>query len=147
MSETPKVVFDTQVFLRALINPRSACGRLIFEQNADYILYTAAQIDNEVIEVLGRSSIREKFPQITDRTVQLVKTVLDQAYRVTVKADDIELICRDPKDDIFLACAKLAQADYLVSEDKDLLVLQQHYSTKIVNVAAFLTMLETTSAN
>ncbi|NWG17673.1 MAG: putative toxin-antitoxin system toxin component, PIN family [Chloroflexi bacterium] len=147
MSETPKVVFDTQVFLRALINPRSACGRLIFEQSADYILYTADQIDNEVIEVLGRSLIREKFPQITDRTVQLVKTVLEQAHRVTVNSGDVEPICRDSKDDIFLACAKVAQADYLVSEDKDLLVLQRHYNTKIVNVAAFLTMLETISAN
>jgi predicted nucleic acid-binding protein len=36
----------------------------------------------------------------------------------------------------------VAQADYLVSEDKDLLVLRQHHTTRILNAAAFLSTLE-----
>jgi predicted nucleic acid-binding protein len=36
----------------------------------------------------------------------------------------------------------VADADYLVSEDKDLLVLEKHHRTQIVGVAAFLSVLE-----
>ena len=62
----PKVVFDTQVYLRALINSRSVCGRLLFEWDQHYQLYVCNEIETEIIDVLGRSKIRTKFPQITD---------------------------------------------------------------------------------
>lgn len=142
MSKTPDVVFDTQVFLRALINPKSVCGRLVFDWQPDYGLHTTEKINFEVLDVLNRPSIRAKFPQITDALVKLITLVLGLASQVEIKPEDIEPICRDPKDDIFLACAKAANADYLVTEDNDLLVLQQHHATQIVNVAAFLSVLE-----
>ena len=41
----------------------------------------------------------------------------------------------------------VSKADYLVSEDNDLLVLKQHYTTQIVNSAAFLSVLETPQEN
>lgn len=142
MSVLPKVVFDTQIYLRTIISFRSACGRLVLERRADYELFSSTQINEEIYEVLHRSSIRAKFPQIKDADVDLIRKTLDIATVVEVKSEDIEPICRDPKDDKFLACAKVAGADYLVSEDKDLLVLGQHHSTKIVNVAVFLGILE-----
>ncbi|MBI5668638.1 MAG: putative toxin-antitoxin system toxin component, PIN family [Chloroflexi bacterium] len=147
MAATPRVIFDTQIFLRSVINRYSACGRLVFDQSSDYELFTTDKIDAEVLEVLSRSSLRIKFPQITDQTVQLIKLLLEQAHRVSINPDNVEPVCRDPKDDIFLACAKVAQADYLVSEDNDLLVLQQYHNTKIVNVAAFLNVLEQRQAS
>lgn len=137
-----KVVFDTQIFLRALINFKSACGKLVFDKQADYILYTADQIDNEIRDVLKRPKVRTKFPQITDRTIRLVELVLDQAHRLEIKPEDIKSICRDPKDDIFLACARIAEAHYLISEDNDLLVINQYHTTKIMNVTAFLNIIE-----
>ncbi len=142
MSETLKVVFDTQVFLRSLINPKSICGRLIFQMQADYQLYTAKQINQEILDVLNRPKIRVKFPQITTARINLIETVLELANHIEIKSEEIEALSRDPKDDIFLACAKLATADYLVSEDKDLLVLEKHHSTQIVNVVRFLSILE-----
>lgn len=140
MTESLKVILDTQIYLRAAINPNSVCGRIIFNQLTDYHLYTADELDAEVKRVLKRPAIRLKFPQINDTRTAQVMIVLEQAEHVQIA--DIEPICRDPKDDIFLACAKAASADYLVSEDNDLLVISQHYSTRIVNVAAFLAALE-----
>ena len=142
MSQTLKAIFDTQIYLRALINLRSACGKLVFERQSDYQLLTCAEITQEVMDVLTRSSIRQKFPQISDADVSQIGATLQEATLVEVKSEDIERICRDPKDDIFLACAKAASADYLVSEDKDLLVIGQHHTTGIINVATFLTALE-----
>ena len=142
MSQTLDVVLDTQVFLRALINPKSAAGKLVQDFRTDYVLWTAKQIDDEIIDVLNRPKIRAKFPQITNAKVAIIRMLLEQANRVELADDDIEPICRDPKDDIFLACAKKANANYLVSEDKDLLVLKQHANTQIVTVVAFLNVLD-----
>lgn len=41
-------------------------------------------------------------------------------------AEHFALHSRDPKDDIFLACALAGQCDYLVTGDRDLLDLQGH---------------------
>jgi uncharacterized protein len=51
---------------------------------------------------------------------------------------DIPQVTRDPKDDKFLATAMAGEADYLVSEDRDLLDLGEHQGIKIVDVATFL---------
>ncbi len=52
MTVTPKVVFDTQIYLRALINSRSACGRLLFEWDEHYQLYVCDEIESEIDETL-----------------------------------------------------------------------------------------------
>lgn len=46
-------------------------------------------------------------------------------------------ICRDPDDDSVLACAVAAAADYLVSGDKDLLVLDSCRGVRIIAPRAF----------
>jgi predicted nucleic acid-binding protein len=50
-------------------------------------------------------------------------------------------VCRDPNDDKFLECAVAAGADYIVSEDLDLLDLRQFRDIKILTVAEFLALL------
>ncbi len=108
----------------------------------DYELLTCRAIIDKVIEVLTHSSIRKKYSQISHSDVTLIENILSLATLIEVHTTDIEPICRDPKDDIFLACAKVANADYLVSEDNDLLIIGQHHTTRIVKVATFLNALE-----
>ena len=43
---------------------------------------------------------------------------------------------------MFLACAKSANADYIVSEDKDLLVLDPYENIRIISALEFLRILE-----
>ena len=59
-----------------------------------------------------------------------------------VELANIPAISRDPSDDKFLATAAVAEADYLVTEDKDILVLKEHGRTAIVSAAEFLAALE-----
>lgn len=48
---------------------------------------------------------------------------------------------RDPKDDPFLACALAARAKYLVTRDRDLLVLKKPFGIEVVTPATFLAWL------
>lgn len=46
-------------------------------------------------------------------------------------------ICRDPDDNKFLECAKDSNALYIVSGDKDLLVIEQFENVQIVTAKSF----------
>jgi len=131
----PKVVFDTVVFVRTLLNPHNYCGRAVFEHCLDYRLFVSRPVVLEILEVLHREELRTKFRQLTG---------LDLARIVDFirNAEAVDAISRDPKDDIFLATAVAARADYLVSEDEDLLDLGQHQGIEIVTCSTFLGILQ-----
>ena len=78
MSETLKVVFDTQIYLRALANLGSACGRLFSDWTSHYTLYRADAIELEIINVFNRPKVRAKFPQITDDDIETMKKILQK---------------------------------------------------------------------
>ena len=140
MSEKPRIVIDTQVFVRAAINDRSLPAKLIYDLNQSYQLLVSRQIRNEVEDVLNRGNVRAKFKQITDNVVQRALTLYDAAEWIEV--EDIPPISRDPKDDVFLATAVAGDADYLVSEDQDLLTLNPYQEIKIVNVLDIVVLLQ-----
>ena len=52
-------------------------------------------------------------------------------------------LCRDPKDNFLLALAKDAGADYLITRDDDLLILQKFESTAILTLNQFIEIINT----
>ncbi len=56
--------------------------------------------------------------------------------------DPIPIICADPDDDKFLACAVAGEADVIVSGDSHLLTLGSHAGIPILTPAAFLALLD-----
>lgn len=135
-----RVVFDTVVFVRCLINPTGLWGRLVFDRAADYALVLSLPILAEVLEVLQRPDLTRKYRGLAGRDVQAILSLVATAERVELI--DIPRVSRDPNDDKFLATAKAAGADYLVTEDQDLLVLGRHEDVRIVTAATFLRALE-----
>lgn len=55
-------------------------------------------------------------------------------------------VCRDPDDDEVLACAVAVKADFIVSGDKDLLVLQSYEGIPILTVMQALQRLGVSTA-
>ena len=54
----------------------------------------------------------------------------------------MEPVCHDPDDDLILASSIVGKANYLVTGDKDLLILKEHKDVRIVTAAQFLHELE-----
>ncbi|MBI3540822.1 MAG: putative toxin-antitoxin system toxin component, PIN family [Deltaproteobacteria bacterium] len=50
-------------------------------------------------------------------------------------------VCRDASDDKFIACALSAQADYIVSGDKDLMVVSGYNGMQVVKPKEFLNLM------
>lgn len=134
-----KAVFDTMVFLRALINPHGV-NRKIVQKSSVFQLLVSAPIMEEIVDVLNRHSIREAFPKITDEKVKEMLDIVKNIDPVEIKSK--VTICRDAKDNKFLECSLDGDADYLVTADEDLLVLKSYGQTKIIPSDEFIKILE-----
>lgn len=135
-----KVVIDTVVFIRSLINPYSNCCKIVFSHNELYQLFISEPIVTEILEVLKRPELTVKFHSLADMDLSAVLKFLGQAP--TVDVPEIPEVSCDPKDNKFLATAEAAEADYLISEDKDLLDLKEYKGIKIINAESFLGILK-----
>lgn len=135
-----KAVFDTVIFVRALINPKSVWGRLAFEAEG-YTLALSPDIIVEILDVAHRSELRERFPQLDEIRLERVFSLIEHAE--IVEPNESVSVCRDLKDDKFFECAVAARADCIVSEDEDILAIPEFRGTKTITAAGFLAILET----
>src|SRR5512147_1573580 len=88
----PVVVFD----VRALINPHSFWGRLVFEHSHEYRLIVTPQILREYVEVLQRPELTSRFSTLKGIDVARVLEILQQAEVVIPEQEP--QVSRDVKD-------------------------------------------------
>jgi predicted nucleic acid-binding protein len=82
-----RVVFDTVVFVRALINSRSICGRLVLDFPDRYRLFLSRQVLQEILEVLAR---RELLDRLKLRGIDYRKA-LEKLMDAMTGAETVEL--------------------------------------------------------
>lgn len=126
LSKLPGVVFDCNIFLQALVNPKGAAGAcLALFESGEIELYVSAQVLAEVAEVLSRPQVRQLAPSLTLETIEaFVENIRDKAICLRNVPDEYHFE-RDPKDEPYLNLAIIANATYLVSKDNDLLDLME----------------------
>ncbi|HEY8767295.1 MAG TPA: putative toxin-antitoxin system toxin component, PIN family [Dehalococcoidia bacterium] len=134
-----RVVVDTVVFVRALINPKGRWGRLLFELRDRYDIVLSPEIAEEILTVLYRSELRKKFPQIDEIAIGRVLALFEQAG--VVEQTEKLRVCRDPTDDKFFECAKAGAAGYIISEDRDILDVGEYDGIQTVSAARFMELL------
>jgi putative PIN family toxin of toxin-antitoxin system len=135
------------VFLQAASRPRGPAARLFIEfiESGNLTLYVSDAVLAEVRDVLGRPSIRAKNPAITDDRVEAFLRRIDQVAQRINEISSTYFLPRDPDDEPYLNLALSANANYLVTWDKDMLDLMQdegfrtqHPQLTILNPVALL---------
>lgn len=133
--EKTKVVIDTNIFVSAFLGSKNA--KLILKEiiNGEFLLVMSTEQLREVKEVL----FRPKFSKyITQREVNELVSML--SMKVIVPACYEKIVdCRDPKDNMILEEAVYGNAQYIITGDDDLLVLNPYKWIKIVNLRDFIT--------
>ena len=137
-----RVVFDTVVLVRCLLDPYSWSGKLLFDRSDTYEWIVSPEIVAEYLEVIRRPRLVDKFPTVENRDLHAILARIATAS--LVHPTDIPAVCRDPGDDKFLAVAKTGEASFIVSEDADLLDMETYEEAAIVTAPAFLQILEST---
>ena len=133
-------VIDPGVLVSGLIRSQGVPGSLLraLVDNRFTAVYSAEML-LEVVEVLGRAKFRIKYQIQPDDIAALLQLVRLRGELV-IPPHPVT-ICRDPKDDKFLAAALAGQADYIISGDADLLVLVRFQGIPILTPAEFLVRL------
>ena len=127
-----RVIVDTNCWISFLIGRRlSRIVDLLSNERIQLVLCN--ELLEEIRDVTSRPKFAKYFPQEEVESLiefmQLIGEVFEPKQQVR--------LCRDEADDYLLALAIEAKANYLVSGDQDLLVLQSIEGCEIVDVTTF----------
>lgn len=132
-----KLVVDSNVLLSGLLW-RGAPYRLIEQvRDGKVDIFSSPALLSELAEVLGRpqfADVLERSGSSTEFVLGEVQAMVKLVYPALFPIP----VCRDPDDDEVLATALAAQADLIVSGDRDLLVLATFQGIPIVTPSSAL---------
>ena len=127
-----KVVIDTNIWISYLL------GGLL--QRIDEKILSKeikAVVSDETLKELSEVLSRPRFKNIfTAERIKELFSLLD-SYAIVVSPSQKVSACRDEKDNFLLEVALEGEADYLITGDEDLLVLDRFHHTKIVKPKEF----------
>lgn len=126
-----KIVIDTNVLISGVF----FCGfpRKILSSIIDRMFTACATV--EIIDEY-EEIIQEMIDRKQGHINKNILTPLIRAMEIIEPISDVKL-SRDPDDDKFINCAKDARALYIVSGDKDLLVLEQYENIQSITAKEF----------
>ena len=128
-----KVIIDTNLWISFLIGKQLASLKYLLIEKTLVPIFSP-QLLNEINLVTKRPKLQKHFPQSKVQELLELVNIIGLCIETKSKIN----ICRDAKDNYLLALAKDSQADFLITGDQDLLILQQFGITKIVTYQQFL---------
>ncbi len=127
-----RVVVDTNSWISSFINSNSLVAqrltRLLDDETLELLFST--DLRDEVLSVIQRPKFHRYLSAagLQDAVRQISN------YGLLAVVSKVE-VCRDPKDDYLLALCLDGRADYLITGDQDLLVLERFGDTRIISWA------------
>lgn len=129
-----KVILDSNIIISAVVFGGKPLKVLSLAVLGCIDAYVSSHIKAEVLDKLTN-----KFHEDLRFTLELfdvIKIIKD------VDVDKYVGSIRDPKDDFLLALADKVSADYIITGDKDLLVLKKYKECRILTAKDFLNIIE-----
>lgn len=132
-----KIIVDTNLWISFLITENYQTFKELIISNNITLLFSSQSMA-EFWDVTRRPHFQKLFP--LEEVNLLFATI--EAYGVKINSTSNIKICRDEKDNFLLNLAVDGKADYLITGDKDLLVLKTIEQTKILTYSEFLNEIE-----
>lgn len=128
-NKTLKLIVDTNLWVSFVISRKlNLLDSLLFADNAKLLFST--ELITEIQETITKPGLKKYFG--TDALEEMLSAF--EPFIDLIEVESIVTICRDPKDNFLLALAKDGKADYLITGDNDLLVLNKFGKTKIITI-------------
>ena len=128
-----KIILDTNLWISFLISKKfNQIDKLI--ENKEITIIFSDELIEEFINVVSRPKFKKYFSK---KDIEKVLEYFDQFGELINVKSNIQ-ICRDEKDNFLLNLSVDSGSDYLISGDKDLLVLEKIEETKIMTFADFI---------
>jgi uncharacterized protein len=127
-----KAVFDTNVLVAAFLTEGLCSDLLLRARKRTFDLVLCNDIIREFEGIL-----KKKFKLSSNDLYEITTIVSEAASEILDHLSSVPRICRDPNDDMIIACAIDAAADYIVTGDEDLLFLKRYKDIIILNPRNF----------
>jgi uncharacterized protein len=139
-----RAVLDSSVLISAFITPQGPSGTLLdAAERGVFVLCLSREIVTETVAALaGKPRLQARYGY-TPAAVDAYRDVLEAVAEPVADLPDLAgAVPGDPKDDVIVATAVAAGADYLVTGDRrHLLTLGAYRGVRIVGVREFLDLL------
>lgn len=138
----PRAVVDTTVQISGFLTENGAAGEVIRQARAGvFALCLSREIFEELrSRLLHRRRIRRRY-HYTDTQVHQHCRDLEATAHLVAGIAPVRVVERDPNDDMVIACALAARADFVVTRDKDLLSLGTYEGIRMVTPRQLLDLL------
>lgn len=127
-----RIILDTNLWISFLISSQYDRFDELLASGKCTLLFSNTLLE-EFVTVAGRPKMQK---YITSKELENLLEVIDTVAEF-VDVHSTVRQCRDPKDNFLLALAVDGNADYLLTGDNDLLVLETIADTKIMKIAPF----------
>tara|TARA_R110000850_G_scaffold140828_4_gene262396 strand:- start:54 stop:458 length:405 start_codon:yes stop_codon:yes gene_type:complete len=132
-----RIIVDTNLWISFLISKKfTSFSAIIQSSNVELVLSDA--LIKEVLVTAARSKFHSL---ISPEDIKRLK-VLFSSIGTHIPTVETVKICRDPNDDFLLSLAISAGVDYLLTGDKDLLVLNKVRRTRIITYSEWIKLYE-----
>jgi len=128
-----RIIIDTNLWISFLLSKRTTGLDKLFLEQSITLIFSQELLD-EFIEVARRTKLKKYF-NLSDLEELLLQINLHAEF---VSITSSINLCRDQKDNFLLSLAIDSKATYLLTGDKDLLVVNKIGKTKIITVTQFL---------
>lgn len=141
-----RVVIDTNLLISAAIIPENPPDRVFKAWLTDAFDLLTSKEQLEEIKDASQKSKLKIYPLFLNKITEVMESLEFAAELVKPLSEvDLPLHSRGPKDDYILAISLGGRADYLITGDEDLLILNNNPelgSLKIVTAKEFLATFE-----
>lgn len=128
-----KVVIDTNVFVSGLYwKGNYSCQVIDSWKNKNFLLVTSQAIIEELTRILKTFRIKTTEEEIEKLKEEIIKKSIIVEPLFTID------IVKDKSDNKFIEAAYEVKADYIVTQDNDLLSLKEYQGIKIITPNGFL---------
>jgi putative PIN family toxin of toxin-antitoxin system len=131
-----RVVLDTNVLISALLFKGELSKIVGLWQKGKIVPVISKETFSELKKVL-------EYPKFSLSSAEIESLIEDEIlpfFEVVNVTKHVKGVCRDPGDDEFISCALSANADAIVTGDKDFSNLRKYQSIKIIYGSYFIKM-------
>jgi putative PIN family toxin of toxin-antitoxin system len=132
-----RLIIDTNVIISSLLFAQSTPRQVVNKALDTGKILISQEIIEELTKVLSRKKLNKYL--LEEERMRFLADFLKDTEMVTVTQNFD--VCRDKKDNKFLDVAVCGQAQYIITGDQDLLILNPFQNISIINAREFLDLI------
>ena len=137
-----KIVIDTNLLISYIIRGGNSPLSTVIK-NENHIILASSELIEEYVSVLMRPKFQKYFDTVN------VADILNGFIKLLtlVHVDSTVKLCRDPNDDFIIQLAISSEADFLITGDNDILILESFGNCQFISLSEFILLNSTSQSS